>query len=55
MQGQEESKEEKERNKRQVRGCNYTTVHGIKIHQYTNILIINTYKKCKYDKNEYCE
>ena len=37
MQGQEESKEEKERDKRQVSGCNYTTVHGIKIHQYTNI------------------
>ena len=25
--GQEESKEEKERDKRQVSGCNYTTVH----------------------------
>ena len=35
--GQEESKEEKGRDKRQVSGCNYTTVHGMKIHQYTNI------------------
>ena len=47
--GQEESKEEKERDKRQVSGCNYTT--NTSIHKH----LINTYKKCKYDKNEYCE
>ena len=48
-QGQEESKEEKERDKRQVSGCNYTT--NTSIHKH----LTNTYKKCKYDKNEYCE
>ena len=49
MQGQEESKEEKERDKRQVSGCNYTT--NTSIHKH----LTNTYKKCKSGKNEYCE
>ena len=54
--GQEESKEGKERDKRQVSGCNYTTVHGIKIHQSVHKHYFNKYiQQMQYDKNEYCE